>query len=410
MNGINYYNLRRITQSYDGMLVSSSAHEEMVDNDMSLEGVNENYADNSSEDSDENHKEIDYPSSESNLSDESDTEKNWHDSSEELSAVSMDNNNNDNTWDEIVTQPSSHTGPTATWSDEETNISSCSVCYQQLVTSPLRIDQLDQHIYLTIPQNRVYLNPCLKHYICGGCIRQSLLSSTNSVLMGGNGHFPCLGDTNCTNALHQRTTTFLYQLRDFFTDSEWSTIMQVSQNLRLGNHFQTIIHHPYLTPLRNKDDVLFEHVYQHMVDIMNHEQPLVKCPICNIYLQKTTECNAMKHSCDWEVCYQCGLIERRLDQNHWKKCPRYNHDPFWRDRGYHCEEGKCYDEHKVCSSISHKGGLDVMHRIMKSYKVYRFLVSLSVSFQKQLVEKLKADHLYDDFTKYIELYSQNKYK
>lgn len=399
MNGVNFY--KTTTHDYYDY---NDHHYNYMDID---EGNN-----NTSEedDEDENHKEIDYPSSDSNNNENHEEGYFWSDSDEnglEYDNINHPSPNNNHHSGHVTNDILDHDND---YTNNNNPTATCSVCYQQLITSSLRIDELDRHTSIIIPHNRVYLNPCLKHYICGGCIRQSLLSSTNSVLMGGNGHFPCLGDTNCTNALHQRTTTFLYQLRDFFNDAEWSIIMQVSQNLRKGNHFQTITHHPYLVPLIDNNQVTFEQVYQHMLDLMNHEQSLVKCPICNIYLQKTTDCNAIKHSCDWEVCYQCGLIERRLDPNHWKKCPRYDHDKFWRDRGYCCEEGKCFDEHKICSVVEHKKGLDIMQKIMKSYKIYRFLVSLSVSFQKQLVEKLKVEKRYEDFSKFIELYSQNNYK
>jgi hypothetical protein len=265
------------------------------------------------------------------------------------------------------------------------------------------LDQLDNYYEIDVPCDQVFLNPCHKHYICGYCIRQSLKNTPENVLKIGQGNFPCLGDSNCKNNLGHITTTFIYQLKCLFNDIEWRIIMEILKNMRqsckmIDNY------HPYISPLIKKNELCSKVSHDKIVEILNQECPYVKCPICAVVIQKTTDCYSIRH-CDWEVCWMCHKIDRRLPADHWKTCPRYDFEKSWKSQGYLCKEGSCYDENKTCVEITHKNGIEMMNRIRKSFQLHYFWDSLSISVIDHIKTKLSFDD-YEKLKMYLNVYDK----
>lgn len=284
----------------------------------------------------------------------------------------------------------------------------CQICFQSKSVFSHRLDQLDDSPYFTIPRDQVFINPCNKHYTCGECIRQSLLVNSQSVFKQGQGQFPCFDTHGCFNSLGHLTTCFLYQLKDLFDDQEWRTITQTHKNFISSQQLQEKTCQPYFAPLTEEIKVDASMAFQHMVEIMNQDVTRVNCPICCVVIQKTTACYSIRH-CDWEVCWMCHKVSRRLDPNHWKTCPRYDHDVFWKNIGYHCEENKCVDENKICLQKSHQLGIEKMNLIRKSYQIFCFFNSLSKPIQQDVTNQLKKEKKLKEFKKYCNLYEENLY-
>jgi hypothetical protein len=189
-----------------------------------------------------------------------------------------------------------------------------------------------------------------------------------------------------------RTTTFLYQLRDLFTDAEWEPISRVSKSLHTVDDY-----HSFLVPLTPIRNLTFELCVKHAECILNQDGiPRVHCPVCLVTIEKTTACFAMRH-CDWEICWMCGKIERRLDQSHWskqdgdQKCPRYDSHEFWKKHSYLCVEGKCYDEDRACDRNSHEKGRDLMNQLRKRRQLSSFIKSLPDPLQVKLSQWVESN-------------------
>ena len=281
----------------------------------------------------------------------------------------------------------------------------CTVCYHHYLIDPYPLDQLDHYPTIEIPCSRLYLNPCRRHLVCGYCIRKSLNSSVRSnILTQGQGNFPCLGDVNCRNSLHYPTTTFINQLKFFFNHLEWRHIQETLTNLQKQKKINTLVDlHPFMVPLIPKSQINLDLIETRLKEIINQEIPLVKCPVCLIMIQKTTACYSIRH-CDWEICWMCHQIERRLPSHHWQTCPRYDNDPGWKLLGYACEEGRCWNEQENCHQISHQKGILNMHCTRKNFFVFRFFHSLPWKIQQDLLIK------YPKITFYLKGYENDYLK
>lgn len=284
-------------------------------------------------------------------------------------------------------------------------ITTCVVCCDKFRVHPFRLDELDHHI-TQIGMEYTFVNPCKKHNTCYQCIRNSLLLNTQGTLREGNGHFPCLGDVDCMNALKQKTSTFIYQLREFFNDREWSMIMEQSKMVRLSQSNLNFEHHPYIAPLQPKDSITNEKCLESILELLRSDQVRVKCPICCTVIQKSSACNAIR-MCDWEVCWVCGKIDRRLDPSHWNSCPLYEYR--WKFPEYMCKEDVCFNEKHSCTQMHHQPGINKVNQVRKSYQLYHLFVSLPITNQRYVIKSLKKiQNEYEMFKKLMDLYQSTK--
>ena len=270
---------------------------------------------------------------------------------------------------------------------QKSAVFSCCVCDTSVQQQRIRLDELDHHPSFQFQEDMGFLNPCKKHTTCVSCIRKSLLVGQHSgessqVIRDGCGTYPCLGDVNCKNTLQQRTTTFIHQLRELFTDIEWNSITSQIRNFRASQVM--FDHHPYLSPLIGTADVTVTILCDRIIDILNQDEQHVLCPICTVTIQKTTACYAMRH-CDWEICWMCGKIDRRLSIDHWKTCPRYDSNAYWKKHDYLCLETICYDEDRVCKIPTHERGKMNMNHIRQVFQLYHLYTSVT-SEMKSIVD------------------------
>lgn len=390
--------------SYDDRYMNTRSSKRTWDLDFSKDTDDES-------DSDENAREIDYP-------DEDDYDESNSDPNEEGSDVSVRNMyfhhlhnqimDEEEDGDNVENMSTNRYSPVMGERSEDEimqyplRMAVCCICAESKSVYPYRMDELDHHPTSIPSPSHVIANPCKNHFICVSCIKSSLINNTVAVLKDGRGNFPCLADPDCKNSLHQRTTTFLYQLRELFTDEEWEPIAQ------LVKMFNTTVfnYHHYITPLTSCDTLTVEQCHCHLQYLMNQDQPRVQCPICMVTIQKSTACFAIRH-CDWEMCWMCGKIERRLATQHWVMCPRYDSNPFWKRINYHCIEGQCYTEDRPCDKNVHSKGRQMMDNVRKAYQVMRFYMSLSPQLQVDLQLKLKAHNQWDEFTRHQTCYDSH---
>ena len=263
--------------------------------------------------------------------------------------------------------------------NQKSAVVSCCVCNNSVRQQQIRLDELDHHPSFQFQEDMGFFNPCKKHVTCVSCIRQSLLvgqhsGELSSVIRDGCGNYPCLGDVNCKNSLQQRTTTFIHQLRELFTDLEWNTITSQIRNFRASQVM--FDHHPYLSPLIHTADVTISIFCDRIIHILNQDEQHVSCPICTVTIQKTTACYAMRH-CDWEMCWMCGKVDRRLSVDHWKTCPRYDSNAFWKKHDYLCLETICYDEDRTCNLPTHERGKMNMNHIRQVFQLHHLYTSIT---------------------------------
>lgn len=364
--------------------------------------------DMSSEDSDENHREIDYPDERDYETDIDNQYSNDEYEEYEIKSHRSDDEFSENQYLNPEIYPNINNNNPLLISDNK--LQDCHVCFQQFYACRFRLDELDQNISKSFPHNYCFLNPCCKHYICGKCIRNSLLSpSVSSILQQGNGNFPCLGDINCSNSLGHRTTSVLNQIKDLFNEIEWQTIINIKNNIQLSQEKNANLFQPFVSPLVERQVLTDEQIYSHISRLLNQDKTLVYCPICVTSIEKSTACYCMRH-CDWEICWMCHHIERRIDAQHWKECPRYDHDKFWKSKGFQCEEDKCYSELTSCSVTSHDYGKNNMEKIRKAYQIIKFYYSLTEKQQHFVQDKLIQNSLKVCFDNYMDIYNLNKYK
>lgn len=266
---------------------------------------------------------------------------------------------------------------------------SCAVCCTTLPAYRYRLDEWDHYPGSTPSPDTAWLQPCQRHYVCIACLKKALLSNPLALLREGQGHVPCLGDSACSNELGQRTTTYLYQVRDLFSDEEWATLRTAAERLRTVCGATTLDYHPFAWPLTTTSQLTSLQCYQQLVYLLEQDHPRVRCPICLVTIQKTTACFALRH-CDWEMCWMCGQVARRLDIEHWKTCPRYDSHPGWAQHGYVCLEGQCYTEDVSCTQASHAPGREAMDTLRRSYQVRAFWTSLPLDLQTSVKAQLSA--------------------
>jgi hypothetical protein len=225
--------------------------------------------------------------------------------------------------------------------------------------------------------------------------------------MQGQGNFPCLGNSQCKNSLSHRTTTFLHQLKPFFNDIEWRHIKDVSNTINQRQKLNYLTnYHPYLSPLISINKVSVELVIQTIKNILSQDIARVKCPVCSVTIQKTTDCYSIRH-CDWEVCWMCHKVDRRLPIDHWKTCPRYDYDVAWKSFNYQCEEGKCYNEDTQCCNLVHEQGIKNMNKVRKSFQLHRLINSVSDELKKEILLYFSKSVIRHEFESNIVLFEKS---
>jgi hypothetical protein len=349
--------------------------------------------------SDEDHVEIDYPEDEENSDSEDESyrvtgrqiiEENTENDNEDNEEINEENNDVDD--DDEWNFHQSYSFLIHRRSIQERKIEyqsvTCCICNNLVQKQEIRLDELDHHPCFVFTNDMGFINPCKEHVICTSCIRRSILSNATSILKDGAGNFPCLGDMNCKNNLRQRTTTYIHQLREMFSEVEWSTIMEYLRNFRSSQaKYQ---HHFYCIPLTPVSDINVDVIYNRIIAIFNQDQPRVQCPICTVTIQKTTACYAMRH-CDWEICWMCSKLDRRLSIDHWKTCPRYDSNAYWKQYKYLCEESICHDDNHTCQNSSHVEGKTNMNHIRKIFQLHNLFKSVDSSMECQVIKKLQQN-------------------
>ena len=286
----------------------------------------------------------------------------------ELSPQYNDNNNNNNI---NINDYKNNT-------KKANNSRLCCVCFKSYKLCKYGLDALDHYPSIDLQLDQTFSNPCNTHYICGYCVRDSLNKCADVVLKIGAGDFPCLGNLGCKNHLNHKTSTVLNQVRYFFNDIEWRQI-RTAQQRQINNRDMTIKYHPFLTPLTPLSDVTFDKIINRLSEILSQDSPRIKCPVCCVMIQKTTDCYSVRH-CDWETCWMCHKVERRLSPEHWKTCPRYDTHPGWQKNGFlcgdnnHCKKNNENDEEE-CKNLTHQPGITMMNNVRKSYQLYFLLNS-----------------------------------
>jgi len=405
-HGVNPYPKRHLESSEEG--------EEEEEDEEHNDGYDYREDGADSEDSDENHKEIDYPdentSHDGDHTNGSDAPALMMSEDEEITGEEDSGRNSHHNHDHTYHYHNHHhhhhndnmivSHPSVIYS-ANANSHPCCICAEIYPVFPHRLDELDHHPTELPTPSQVLMNPCQKHYICVSCIKSSLLNNAMVLFKDGQGNFPCLGDGQCQNDLQQRTTTFIYQLRDLFTDGEWNTLTHV---LNMHRSSQSVSeHHPFIVPLCPSAQISPEMAYNHLQHLMTQDHPRVQCPICLVPIQKTTACFAIRH-CDWEMCWMCGKVDRRLDTQHWKGCPRYDSNPFWNLHDYQCSEGRCFNDDRVCTVTQHALGRSSMDDIRKAYQVMRFYESFSPTFQSQLNTLMQTRKVWPAFVQHQSQY------
>lgn len=138
--------------------------------------------------------------------------------------------------------------------------------------------------------------------------------------------------------------------------------------------------------------------------IQRIEDLSVTCPICITPIQRSEQCNSLKH-CHVEICYNCGKfseIGKDLD-DHWSArglgCARWESDPVYEQLSptYKCREGVCYSHNMGdCRDSTHCHGKDDHFLFKKKQYVYHSLKSLLPRIRYKVIELLPKE-----FQKYI---------
>lgn len=73
--------------------------------------------------------------------------------------------------------------------------------------------------------------------------------------------------------------------------------------------------------LYSQSNLQFSEVCRQIQHIWQADIPDVHCNECDVFLRKTSDCNALSH-CGIEICHVCGRNDIRLHPNHWQTCSR----------------------------------------------------------------------------------------
>ena len=349
--------------------------------------------DENDSDIDENSREIDYPEDEDDEEDQNDDDDNEQNEN--------DNYNEQNENDEPLLFSKKPVYASST------QYLTCSVCCSEHPRTMWQWNTLDHYMIENISNAIVLQNPCQKHAVCVGCMRKALRHNLHNMLNDGNGHIPCLGDSECCMTNRQRTTVYFNVFSELFSPDEFVALD--AQRSRWLNTRRLKEPHSFVTPLVDRHEMTFSHVVNHIKALLmstataartdnNNFDIVIRplCPVCGIMLEKTAACNALRH-CDYEVCWMCGCVERRLSADHWKTCARFDSLFGKQTPQYLCEEGKCFTEKTCCNLASHKDGL----RALQEHRKQKFLSSLwtSLSAEHQNLLRQHEPHLYSLFCK-----------
>lgn len=132
--------------------------------------------------------------------------------------------------------------------------------------------------------------------------------------------------------------------------------------------------------------------------IQKIEDLAVRCPICTTPIQRSEQCNSLKH-CHVEICYNCGQFTEIGDDlgDHWSArglgCARWETDPIYSKLTptYKCKEGECYSHNMGdCNDITHSDGKTEHILFKKKQYIYHSLKSLLPRIRYKVIDLLPA--------------------
>jgi hypothetical protein len=285
----------------------------------------------------------------------------------------------------------------------------CGICQESCTLSRWDLSHID-HSAEEILDSPIlcFLHVCQLHYICTRCVRESLRLNTETTLRQGHGHFPCFEcttttTTSTTNTITTPRTIILNTLREFFEDTEWRPIRLIQQRVldqisQDQSSLSTIPWHKYLVPLTPAHQVTGSQIRDRIIQILQQDivvgnsLPVVNCAICQMDLHKTSACSALRH-CDWEICWICGRVERRLSADHWSQCIQFDSDHRWKTIGYRCTENYCFDEVKPCSRHTHHSGIYAYHQMRQYIQILRLVESMEPWQLSDMYRLNQIDHI-----------------
>jgi hypothetical protein len=122
----------------------------------------------------------------------------------------------------------------------------------------------------------------------------------------------------------------------------------------------------------------------------------VRCPVCITPVQRSEQCNALKH-CHVEICYICGKFTEigKEHEDHWSArglgCARFESDPIYSQLtpSYKCKEGLCYSHNMGdCKDPTHSFGKDDNNLFKRKQYVYHALKSLLPRIRYKVIDLL----------------------
>lgn len=273
-----------------------------------------------------------------------------------------------------------------------TTLRECSLCYQckpvlrhtshHKVVGWSKFNSHETNCYHPAVLDIVALGPCNRyaHRLCGQCLRTLIKALPNTTTAAPTCPFP-FGPKPCDAIWRRQDLHFLFTYEEW-----WVPIWQPPRT-------QGVL---WCKKEHAEREGQFEYakVGQQILHILSTESAQsVKCPECDYLLSKSIMCNALSH-CGWEICFVCGQYERpALPLNHWERCPRYNHDDYWKTQAphYQCRENRCYSETQDCYEPTHALGRQQMNLARQQFQLQAVWQVLSETQRKHFLPLLTKE-------------------
>lgn len=128
-----------------------------------------------------------------------------------------------------------------------------------------------------------------------------------------------------------------------------------------------------------------------------NEQVYVSCPVCEIPIEKSEDCNSIIH-CHVEICNVCGMFSNVGEQlfDHWssrglKGCPRWDTDSCIKNdvKNFVCVERQCYGHVEGnCDIKDHTQGVLEYKTYKKKKLMYHFLINIPQEIRTNVMNNL----------------------
>lgn len=247
----------------------------------------------------------------------------------------------------------------------------CQVCCEN-VTVPHNITWSNLDEIWTVENNWGFMFVCECHIICVKCMKNAFKSNLWALLHQGQGHIPCLGDIHC-KIQEQISTVYFYNFKSLFNTIEWENYERIYYQWQTSQ--QICMHHPLHIPLTSQinDEKIIQQV-KYLLNLNPHDSLAVTCPICQVKVEKASHCNALRH-CDWEICWICSTMARRLPGDHWQICPRFDFAPILSE--FKCKMGECFQtDTNECQNPHHWPGKKMYWYIQRAFRVMAWIKTL----------------------------------